>query len=70
MADPFLEGILDVQEDLNKRWSAECARLRKENAALRKELAERDPDLWALSEELQAMQMRLDAASSLLSKEK
>lgn len=59
MSDEFFSGLLDVQEDINKRWSAECARLRKEVKNLRRELAERDPGIWALSEEIQALQMQI-----------
>lgn len=58
MAD-FHEGLCDALNAGLKAATEEIRKLREENAQLRSELKERDPDLWALSEEVQALQMKL-----------
>ena len=60
--DDFYEGLCDAQLLALKEATEQIRELRADNKRLRAELAERDPDLWALSEELQGAQMKLFSA--------
>lgn len=57
--DDYYEGLCDVLNQALKEATRQRDAQRREIAALRQELRERDPDLWALAEENQSLRMRL-----------
>lgn len=53
------QSMLDLQTDIGKRYAAEVAKLRKENAELRAMLAAVPSDMTALQDRVTMLEQRL-----------
>ena len=53
------QSMLDLQTDIGKRYAAEVAKLRKENAELRAMLAAAPSDMTALQDRVTMLEQRL-----------
>lgn len=59
--DEFTEAMWEHMKKVNELATAKIRALRVENKQLRDELKARDPELWELSEQIQALEMRLQS---------
>lgn len=67
--DGWWQSMLDLQTDICKRYAAEVAKLRKENAELRRQLAEHPSDATAMQDRITMLELAAASKPSASPKE-